>query len=361
MFLSTAILSSACEGSQPPKLPATESANSETTPESNIAQVTSAAFIGANHAWLVDSRGGQLWRTTDAGKSWEKVSGKIIGGKFWAVTFIDSQRGWAANFEGQIWRTYDGGTTWRFISQPRDGVDNEPPFLSHQISFVDETHGWLIDAFGIWRTEDGGSSWKRTLSLMNTVENSIWQPTRISFVNLNFGWMSATGGIIHNTRDGGRTWQSRKLIPGASDATDVLFINERVGWLTGFVSSTELQSGTRLFRSDDGGETWKLVPIAESDTYIESVWFTNENQGWAVGRAWKMNVGNRGIILHTNNGGKTWQEQVVGQNEAHFDRMYFVDSEHGWLFAENNIYRTQNAGISWNSVLKVVPMKIRID
>jgi photosystem II stability/assembly factor-like uncharacterized protein len=329
--------------------------------ESNIAQVRSAAFIGRNQAWLVDSRKGELWRTTDAGKSWDKISGKTIGGKFWAVTFIDARRGWAANFEGQIYRTYDGGTNWTFLSEPKGGPDNQPPFLSQQISFVDETHGWLIDAFGIWRTDDGGSTWNRTLSLMTKVEEHIWQPTQISFVNRDLGWMSATGGVVHRTTDGGRTWQSMKLIPGASDATDVLFINDRVGWLTGFISSTEPQSGTRLYRTDNGGETWQLVPIANSDTFINSVWFSNDNQGWAVGRAWKMNEGNRGIILHTNDGGKSWQEKVVDRTEGFFDRMSFVDSQNGWLFAENNIYRTQDSGKSWKPVLKVTPVKIVID
>jgi photosystem II stability/assembly factor-like uncharacterized protein len=355
VLLSTTILSSACETNSaltPNKTPSSE--------ESNIAQVRSFAFIGPNNAWLVDSRSGQLWRTTDDGRSWDKVSGDKVGGRFWAVTFIDSQRGWAANFEGRIWRTSDGGTNWTLISQPKGGEDNQPPFLPHQFSFVDETHGWLIDAFAIWRTDDGGTTWIHTLSLMTKVEDHIWQPTRISFINRNVGWMSATGGIVHRTKDGGWTWQSRKLIPGESDATDVLFI-DHIGWLTGFVSSTEPQSGTRLYRTDDGGETWQLVPLVDNDTYVNSVWFANEKRGWAVGRASRMNERNRGIILRTDDGGKTWKENMVGQNEEFFDRMYFVDSEHGWLFAENNIYRTQDGGKSWTSVLKIVPMRITTD
>ena len=115
ILVSTTIFSSACETNRAltPKSPDTSA--------SNIAQVRSAAFAGANQAWLVDERHDKLWRTADGGKSWDTVSGKAIGGQFWAATFIDSQSGWAANYEGQIWRTYDGCTTWTLISQPTGG------------------------------------------------------------------------------------------------------------------------------------------------------------------------------------------------------------------------------------------------
>ncbi len=352
ILLSTTILATACARNHAP------SPNKPLSTEaSNIAQIRSAAFVGANQAWLVDDRHDKLWRTSDAGKTWDTISGKAIGGEFWAATFIDSQRGWAANYQGQIWRTYDGGTTWTLISHPRGGVDRTPPYLSHQIVFADENHGWLIDAFSIWKTDDAGSNWKRSLSTTNEVDGDIWKPTRMTFIDANLGWMSATGGIVHRTTDGGTTWQSKKLILGSSDATDVFFLNEHVGWLTGFVSTTQILSGTRLYRTDDRGETWQPVPIADQNTYIKSVWFTNEKQGWAMGHVSKSGETGRGIILFTNDGGKSWRERVVGQNESHFDRMYFVNSQYGWLFAENNIYRTQDGGKSWDSVLKVSPIQ----
>ncbi len=225
---------------------------------------------------------------------------------------------------------------------------------------LDEYHGWVIGAFSIWRTDDGGRSWIPSLS-MGKVENVLWQPTHISLASQNVGLVSASGGIVHRTSDGGRTWQSQKLIPGASDATDVLFINERTSWLTGFVSSTEAQPGTRLYRSDDSGESWRPVQIADDHTYIHSVCFKSANEGWAVGRVWIKPGGMRGIILHTKDGGKSWQETPVGDRELTFDRMFFVDSQHGWLLGSNNIYRTQDGGNSWKVVLKVTPMRISTD
>jgi photosystem II stability/assembly factor-like uncharacterized protein len=359
ILLSLIIFLSSCGNSQALKLTAGESSSDTRIAWENMPQVRSVAFIGADKAWLVTEKDGELWRTEDGGKSWSKCSGKVVGGMFRTVSFIDSQRGLAVNYEGQVWRTGDGGQSWTFISHPKGGEDNEPSFLPQQMFFVDESHGWLIDAYAIWRTKDGGNEWTRSLSLSDKVENKIWQPTRISFVNRDIGWMSATGGIVHRTRDGGKTWKSQKLIPGIADARDVFFINERVGWFTGFVSSTDPQSETRIYRSNDGGESWKQIPIADNKTYVESVCFLNGKEGWAVGRVWKKAGDMRGIILHTEDGGENWQEIQVGENELFFDRMYFVHSQYGWLFARDNVYRTQDGGKTWNIVLKLPPIKVK--
>jgi photosystem II stability/assembly factor-like uncharacterized protein len=362
ILLSFIIFLSGCGNSQAFKLTVSESSSDSRIMWEYMPQVKSVAFFGADKAWFVTEKDGDLWCTEDGGKSWNKRSGKLVGGMFRAVSFIDSQRGLAVNYGGQIWRTSDSGQSWTLISHPKGGEDNEPSFLPQEIFFVDESHGWLVDAFAIWRTDDGGNTWNRSLSLSNKVENEIWQPTKISFVNSNAGWMSATGGIVHRTKDGGQTWKSQKLIPGNADARDVFFISERVGWLTGFVSSTDPQSGTRLYRSDDGGESWKQIPIADNKTYIESICFISELKGWAVGRV-SEKVGDirsmSGIVLHTFDGGKTWQKITVGENELFFDRMYFVDSQYGWLFARDNAYRTQDGGKSWNITLKLPPIKVK--
>ena len=326
-----------------------------------IPQIRSAAFVGKDQAWLVTwEKYGELWRTEDGGKTWGRLSGKAVGGVFCGISFIDSQRGWAGNFEGQIWHTNDGGKSWTFLSQPLGDKDHDSLTCPQQILFVDEQNGWVIGNFSLWRTVDGGKNWTLSLS-MGRVENVLWQPSHISFSGRNVGLMSATGGIVHRTKDGGLTWHSQKLVPGESDATDALFINERVGWLTGFVSSTEAHPGTRLYRTEDGGDSWHQVPIGDEQTYIDSVCFLNEKSGWAVGRAWKGIGDNNGVVLHSDDGGDSWREIRVGANESYFDRMTFLDSQHGWLFGEKNIYRTADGGKSWNTVLRVTPRRITID
>ena len=333
----------------------------ETLPAGTVPHVRDAAFVGKDKAWLVTwGQDGDLWRTDDAGASWNKVSGKAVGGMFCGVSFIDSNRGWAGNFDGQIFRTYDSGLSWEFLSKPFGDDRHDSLVCPQQISFIDENRGWVIGSFSIWRTEDGGRSWIRSLS-MDWVDSVLWQPTHVSFANKDVGLMSASGGVVHVTKDGGRTWQSQKLITGASDATDALTVNEQISWLTGFVSSTEPQPGTRLFQSEDAGDHWRSVPIGDDHTYINSLCFLNEKKGWAVGRVWNAPGDMRGLILHTVDGGNSWQNIQLDANDSYFERMTFVDSQHGWLIGSNNIYRTEDQGKSWRSVLKVMPMKVAID
>ena len=326
--------------------------------QASIPQVQSSAFVGKDLAWLVTSEGGELWRTEDGGKHWERLSGNAVGGPFCGISFIDADHGWAGNVKGQIWQTSDGGKSWTFLSQPSGDKYDDYLNCPKQISFVDEQNGWLIGNFSIWRTVDGGKTW--TVSLRtDLVENFHWQPSRISFASRNVGLMSGFGGVVHRTMDGGLTWQSQKLVPGEADATDVLLMNERLGWLTGFVSSSQAHPGTRLYRTEDSGETWHQVPIADEQTFVRSVCFLNEKLGWAVGG--EFSGGRRGIVLRTDDGGETWQEIHVGEDESYFERMTFVDSQHGWLFGENNLYRTEDGGKSWTSILRVTPMRISMD
>src|SRR5262249_45053545 len=151
--------------------------------------------------------------------NWDRISGKAVGGIFCGVSFIDAQRGWAGNFEGQIWHTNDGGKSWTFLSQVLGDKDHDSLTCPQQILFTDEQNGWVIGNFSLWRTEDGGKNWKLSLS-MGRVDNVLWQPSHVSFSSRNVGLMSATGGIVHQTKDGGFTWKSQKLVLGESDATD---------------------------------------------------------------------------------------------------------------------------------------------
>ena len=327
-------------------------------PAGSIPQVQSTAFFGKDTAWLVTLETGDLWRTEDGGKKWDRLSGKAVGGQFCGISFIDADRGWAGNVTGQIWQTRDGGKSWRFLSQPSGDKDLDFINCPKQISFVDEQNGWVIGNSSIWRTVDGGKTW--TVGLRTgRVENVLWLPSRISFASRNVGLVSGFGGVVHRTTDGGLTWQSQKLVPGEADATDVIFIDERVGWLTGFVSSSQAHPGTRLYRTEDSGETWRQVPIGDEDTYVHSVCFLNEKLGWAVGNV--LRGGKSAIVLRTTDGGESWQEIHVGENESYFDRLTFLDSQHGWLLGEHNIYRTEDGGKSWNSVVRVAPIGYSID
>ena len=312
----------------------------------NMPQIRSAVFSGPDRAWLVSEKDGELLFTEDGGGSWRKLPAPQVG-RFGAVDFIDSQRGWAIGLDGRIWQSKDSGRTWSVLGDVQSANREEIFSNTSQITFTDELQGWLIATFAIWHTQDGGVTWKQSFRPSGRAQG---QPGRGFFPTAMVGWVCGTDGELYSTRDGGKTWQIQVIGTDRENShfNDVYFVNEELGWLCSIVNG-------HVYHSKDGGKTWQLSPIGAKGTYIYSFAFLNEREGWAVGRS----IGEakrgpqRGVVLHTSDGGQTWKEIDVGENEAFFDLIRFVDDQHGWLFARNNVYRTANGGKSWQVVLRL--------
>lgn len=311
----------------------------------NLPKIRSATFHDANIAWLITERDGDLLITSDGGKSWRRKSGEIVGGDFDAVTFADPMVGWAVNHTGQIWKSADGGESWIEISRLR--ADDDWQFnTAHDIKFVDDQVGWIIETFSIWRTVNGGKDWRKVLPSGHGLDG---QPTRGSFPNSDRAVVAATNGRIYRTKDRGENWEAQTLLTN-TDFKDVNFITKDVGWLFGYVGD---QSGTQVYKTTDGGDTWVKHPLAE--VYIQSLSFSNENEGWATGfqSAPGATETIRGTVLRTKNGGDTWSKLESPGNEQSFDWIHFIDSQTGWLIGRNSIYRSDDGGNAWRPILRL--------
>ncbi|MCA1605837.1 MAG: hypothetical protein LC775_10275 [Acidobacteria bacterium] len=150
---------------------------------SNIPQVESAAFSGAASAWLVNYESGKLLHTNDGGLNWNQVP-ESAGGRISQISFIDADNGWAINKvggRGGVWRTKDSGRTWVPIATIPSGDTQWDYTSAVQITFTDESHGWVIETFSIWRTEYGGVNWKQ---VFNTLDPRVkGQPVRGFFID----------------------------------------------------------------------------------------------------------------------------------------------------------------------------------
>ncbi len=72
-----------------------------------------------------------------------------------AVSFADSQTGWAVGHDASIVATKDGGKTWRI---QQFNAELEKPFLD--VLALSPTHAVAIGAYGLFRqTSDGGQTW----------------------------------------------------------------------------------------------------------------------------------------------------------------------------------------------------------
>ncbi|MGH9970279.1 MAG: YCF48-related protein [Pyrinomonadaceae bacterium] len=313
-------------------------------------QIKSAAFVGSGNAWLVSACEGQLMVTKNGGESWSSVPGNNIGGRFESIGFVDEKRGFATNSKGEVWSSGDGGQTWAAVSQLRSVKSHDWEFMSsNQINFADEQRGWIVETFTIWRTDDSGRNWQQVFSVLDPRAEG--QPREAHFLNREIGWVTATSeGQIYQTTDGGNTWH---LIPIAKNTniTDVFFISQNTGWVSGFAS---VPPYTKLYRSDDAGKTWLPLPSPDGNFLIISISFVSAEEGWAAGRVWTGDPKtSTGAVLHTLDRGQSWQPVQLRQGESVFNRVHFVNSQQGWLFGGKNVYRTEDSGRNWRVVLKL--------
>lgn len=72
-------------------------------------------FLNRNLGWMAGTKG--IYRTTTAGKTWEKIARlKNIG----QVAFLDEERGWAVGADRQFLQTTDGGRRWIRVKEVDD-------------------------------------------------------------------------------------------------------------------------------------------------------------------------------------------------------------------------------------------------
>jgi len=305
-------------------------------------QIEGKAFYGAKRAWLINWQG-DLLRTEDAGDSWETIPAGIVGG-FDQITFIDERIGWATTIDGRVVRTTDAGRTWVSISALGDTTWG--PGLG-QIGFVDEKHGWIVHPLFFWRTEDGGTTWEQSPSPYGPKGSVAY----CLFINPKVGWLSGSGGSIYSTQDGGKTWQEQTVVQQDRGLSEVTFVNSLVGWVAA-------SPNDGIYHTEDWGKTWLVLRDPGKIFYLHSVQFTSRTDGWAAGNEGEVSKpsNRKPIVLHTTDGGENWERVKVAQDEPFIHYVHFTDKATGWLLSRDNIYRTDDSGNTWHIVLRLPPV-----
>ena len=300
--------------------------------------IADVAFIGSSQAWAIDQRGTALYDVRESASPRKQAT---EFGSRPLLSFVDQKTGFAFA-RLRLWRTTDAGQRWEKVSDfDQANLDLQLTSLS-KLHFVDEQHGWLVDVFGVWRTEDGGVHWQRVFHTADLDELR-----QVSFRESEHAVVAAKEGI-YLTVDGGRNW---KLTNRNNEFFAVYALDERTSWAW----------GDWLERTDDGGNTWNKLYDLNGRMEIFSTHFINKIEGWAAGleipESFSSRVRNpdapksNGILLHTKDGGKSW-DRAATPTDLYFQRVSFSDSKHGWLLGMNRLYQTTD-GVTWTTVLEV--------
>lgn len=192
---------------------------------------------------------------------------------------------------------------------------------------VDSLHVCIVTAGGIIiNTKDGGKTWK-----VNNIGSNI-SIISASFADSLRGWASAQGGTILRTKDGGNTW-TRSHVTNQY-LGDICFLDSLNGWLG-------TTNGSFIYHTANGGLSWDTVHFGSSGG--QHVTFPDSRHGW---------IGNDAVLYRTMDGGLTWRS--MPSPPAWMGKSCFSDSLTGFVisFYDGNLYKSTNSGQNWTKCVQ---------
>jgi hypothetical protein len=191
------------------------------------------------------------------------------------------------------------------VDQSGDALASDERLQIEHMQLLPSGQGWLLAGQRLLWTENAGSQWSDI-----TPSSSFAEPLLAAhFIDESMGWVvsgaQAAGDlVVHQTADGGNSWQSsstRMDVPPDFGSAYLTFIDSNTGWLVLKLQSSSNFSLGKLYRTVDGGASWQelSLPIGEPVRFIDA------NRGWVAGGV----QGNE--IYATSDGGATWQPQTI--------------------------------------------------
>ena len=101
----------------------------------------------------------QVLRSTNMGDTWSAID-VPVNTDLQAVSFVDSQLGYACGTNSQVLKTTDAGLTWAPVTRP-----SATNYTLQAMEFIDANTGWVFVNFAtvpggnIFKTTDGGTTW----------------------------------------------------------------------------------------------------------------------------------------------------------------------------------------------------------
>lgn len=327
---------------------------------------TATGVRGNPNLYYFGTVGGGVWRTQDAGQTWDNISDKYFGGSIGAVAVAESDPNVIYVGEGEqtlrnnvasgagLWRSTDAGATWksiglqdsRHIARIRVHPKNADVLYVATLGNL-----WKPNEMrGVFRSMDGGQSWKKILYINDKagaadlildpnnpriIYASTWNMTRNSY-RMDSGGPDSK---LWKSTDGGDTWENLSDKPGMPSG-----INGIIGVAVSPQNSNRVWAIIEnkeggVYRSDDGGKTW--ARINQDRALLQRAWYycriTADSQNEDI--VYVMNV-SYGI---SKDGGKTFTLKNAPHGDHH-DLWIDPDNNRRMIIADDGGAQVSNDG-----------------
>ncbi|MFZ1610643.1 MAG: hypothetical protein WAT52_06215 [Chitinophagales bacterium] len=247
----------------------------------------SAAVVGDlenKQLFYFGATGGGVWKSADGGSNWKNISDGYFGGSIGSIAISKSDptiiyvgggensiRGNVSSGDG-MWRTENAGRTWQHV-----GLENTKHIFRTVVHPKDPNTVYCaaqgnifshsVDR-GIYKTENGGKSWEKILYLNDSVGacELIIDPTNPDILLATFWNVKRTpyslesGGVgsgIWKSTDAGNTWKDITQNTGLPKETlGIIGINISPANPDKYIAIIEAKKEGGVYVSNDAGNTW---------------------------------------------------------------------------------------------------------
>jgi photosystem II stability/assembly factor-like uncharacterized protein len=337
--------------------------------------VTSTGVAGNPLVYYMGTTGGGVWKTEDAGISWNNISdGFFKTGSVGAVAVAESDinvvyvgmgehapRGVMSSYGDGIYKSTDAGKTWKNM-----GLE-----LTRQISSIrihpknadlvyigaqGAIHGASTDR-GVYKSVDGGKTWNKTLYVdENTgcVDLSMdMNNPRILYAAMwdyrRLPWEMRSGGKgtgLYKSVDGGDTWEKIQTgLPKELGKMSVSVSKANSNKIYLVVESDSQKEQGGLFVSDNAGKNWNR--ISKDHRLVQRAWYYVEAFADPVDEN-TVYVLNSPAVKSTD-GGKTWQSFRAPHGDYHQLWINPTNNKNLIISNDGGAAISFNGGASWSS------------
>jgi DNA-binding beta-propeller fold protein YncE len=258
---------------------------------------------------------GLLFRSTDAGQSWQSWLDPVSGGNnFTAVTLAPTGDFMFGDGQAQLTRISPAELVWLEPDQVTDRFPLSDIAASPDFD-VDQTVFALSSEQGLYKSTDGGFSW----ALLDfPVRSYRFSPRDYRLaISPNFGadqtLYIATGRSLHRSTDGGQSWEQLTLTDdSSSNLAGPGFPAQRVALSPNYADEPALLAGTAtaIYRSVDGGDVWRQVLAPETGASNLDILAFAPNGVAAYAR-----FGFSQNLFKSTDGGQMWQAEPSNMGE----------------------------------------------
>ncbi len=283
-----------------------------------------------------------VYKSNDAGKTWDFIGLKETG-QIGAVEIHPDNpdvvyvaaigKAFGRNEERGVFKTTDGGKSWEKILYHSDSIGfsdlefaPDDPSTIYAGAWRGERKPWTIisgaSEGGVYKSTDGGANWTKLTNglpdkLIGKIDFAVSaaNPDRV-YANIE---ASDDQGGLYRSDDRGATWE---FVSDNSNLTNRPFYYTNI-YANPKNADVIFNSALRFLKSTDGGENWQYVSTPHGDNH--DLWINpNDTSIWI-----QSNDGGANVTI-TN--GETWSTQF-NQPTAELYQVEVDDQYPYWLYA----------------------------